>query len=212
MVLAMSPWSPLSTVVTLVVCVAALAGCSESGASPDEVASTPDDGPTGLKAFDTGQLVVKRASFCEQIAEDAPARALGADVADTMAYSPGDTVEITAGVTDVADEWSCLFRTEDGTTTARAWLFAPPVTRARARALAESARGDSCSDIATGAPFGAPSVAFVCTQDKQRTASWQGLFGDAWLACSLSSKDLGRAELRSRASVWCVDVAQAASS
>ena len=45
-------------------------------------------------------------------------------------------------------------------------------------------------------------------------ASYRGLFGDAWLTCELSLKDVEvtDAELLRRAGAWCAGVAQAASS
>ena len=99
-------------------------------------------------------------------------------------------------------------RAADGTT-ARAWVFAPPVTQKRARALAGGAsRGAGCR-VAEDAPsFGAPSVAVTCETPQRTTTSFHGLFGDAWLSCSLSVA--GDGDLLERAGRWCVTVADAA--
>ena len=56
-----------------------------------------------------------------------------------------------------------------------------------------------------------PSVALICPAGDRRWASFRGLFGDAWLACSLSAPaTLGDQELLDRAGRWCVAVAEAA--
>lgn len=192
-------------------CVLTLTGCTGSGDASQQSAGTPSPSPVDLQQLDTDAMVIAREPFCGRLAPGTPARALGAEVDDVTEYGPGDTVEVVQGVTDVADEWSCSYGSADDIT-ARAWLFAPPVTRARAQTLVEGARAEECTPA--GVSFGTPSIGLVCEGESGTTASWRGLFGDAWLACSLRSpagSTTTVAELRARASLWCADVATAAS-
>ena len=114
---------------------------------------------------------------------------------------------------DVAHEFGCTWRRTDGST-ARAWVFTPPVTAGRARALARTtASTPGCSEVADAPAFGRPSAAVVCRADGTLEASYRGLFGDAWLSCALAApvSPADRADLVDRAGRWCVAVATAAS-
>jgi hypothetical protein len=88
------------------------------------------------------------------------------------------------------------------------------VTEERASDLIDEASGrGSCTQPAAAPSYGAPSLALVCPAGNRLWASFRGLFGDAWLACSLSvPAAVGEDELLDRAGRWCVAVAQAASS
>ena len=92
----------------------------------------------------------------------------------------------------------------------RAWVFAPPVTRSRATELVEDAAGrEGCTRAATAPAYGSPSVALVCPAGDRRWASFRGLYGDAWLACSLAAPaSLTEQQLLDRAGRWCVAVAR----
>ena len=72
-------------------------------------------------------------------------------------------------VRDVAHEYGCTFEAADGTI-ARAWLFAPPVTPARARHLVKAAaRRPGLPRRSPRTPgFGQQSVAVVCESDGGR--------------------------------------------
>ena len=78
--------------------------------------------------------------------------------------------------------------------------------------LAESAASrESCTQPAGAPPYGSPSLALVCPAGNRTWASFRGLFGDAWLSCSLSAPaTLSEADLLDRAGRWCVAVAEAA--
>ncbi len=115
---------------------------------------------------------------------------------------------LTSEVTDIAAEHGC--RWKRGRTVARAWVFAPPVTSADAKRFAGSARRAEGCDVRRDAPgFGSPSVARTCPVGEGFEASYRGLFGDAWLVCSLTAPGTRRATL-TRAGAWCVAVAEAA--
>lgn len=163
---------------------------------------------TDLADFDSSTAVVQRAPFCDLVAEEAVVEALGGE-GQLTAWGNGEQSP-TLPDGDVAHEYGCEYAGSG--TEARAWVFAPPVTLGRAQALARTAPAKGCSPTAGAAAFGSPSVATTCTTGEQRTVSWRGLFGDAWLTCTLT-QGVGatEAELVARAGRWCVAVAQAAS-
>ena len=163
---------------------------------------------TDLADFDSTASVVQRAPFCELVADEAVADALGGD-GELTAWNNGEQAAAVPGG-DVAHEYGCAW-TGSGVE-ARAWVFAPPVTRARAEELAKAAPAKGCTTTAGAAAFGAPSLATTCTSGEKRTVSWRGLFGDAWLTCTLSQGVAApEADLVARAGRWCVAVAQASS-
>lgn len=164
----------------------------------------------------TTALPVRRAPFCEAVTDRSVADALavsdGRRLPEVRSYGDGDRARIIPGVRDVAHEYSCSWRA--GGVTARAWVFAPPVTAARARALrreANSAAG--CSRPAAAAAYGTWSTELTCVSDGEREASYRGLFGDAWLSCSLTvRRAVPPRQLADRADHWCAAVALAAAS
>lgn len=181
----------------------------------DEPAAAPSVSTTPLADFVSAERVVRREPFCAALATDAGtqllADLLGAPPAAGTTYDNGQRAELAAGVTDVAHEHGCRWRTEDGSTAA-AWVFAPPVTAERAGELARTAADrPRCTPVADAPPFGSPSAAVTCARGARTEASWHGLFGDAWLSCSLALPSATPdAELLDRAGRWCVAVAQVA--
>lgn len=164
---------------------------------------------TDLADFDSATAVVRRAPFCSMVPREGVAEAL-AGAGDLAEYGNGQQAKaLPQG--DVAHEYGCVWTAADGGD-ARAWVFAPPVTGARAQEIAKAAPAKGCA-VTPGAPaFGTPSVALVCTAGTMRTASYRGLFGDAWLSCSLTQPvAVPQADLVARTGRWCVAVARAAS-
>ncbi|KRB77021.1 hypothetical protein ASE01_09665 [Nocardioides sp. Root190] len=165
---------------------------------------------TDLADFDTTAAVVQRAPFCELVPAQAVSAALGVE-AEPTAYGNGEESEaLPSG--DVAHEYGCLFNAGPTVGNARAWVFAPPVTTARAEQLVTASQIEGCT-TETGAPaYGAPSLALTCATGDLVTVSYRGLFGDAWLACSLTlpAAEAGQ-DAAARAGRWCVAVAEAAS-
>lgn len=163
---------------------------------------------TDLADFDSASAVVQRAPFCELVAEEAITEALGGEGEPTAWGNGEEAAALPEG--DVSHEYGCAFAGSG--VEARAWVFAPPVTRARAQALVEAGPPKGCTATAGAAAFGSPSLATTCQEGEQRTVSWRGLFGDAWLTCSLT-QGVGatEADLVQRAGRWCVAAAQAAS-
>ncbi|MBC9734117.1 hypothetical protein [Nocardioides marmotae] len=181
------------------------AGPTSPTAAPP-VALDPD---TGLDDLETRGLAAVRGPFCAGIAPAAVEAALGGAPTRAEAYGNGESAALTPRVTDVAHEHGCLWST--GGTTARGWVFAPPVTPARARGLVRLATGGrGCSRVADAPTFGEPGVALVCRRGDVREASYRGLLGDAWVVCSISApRSLDRAEQLARTSRWCAAVVAA---
>jgi hypothetical protein len=190
-----------------------LLGATACQDSPERPEAAPTDPSTPLASFSTGDLSVQRSAFCSRIAPAQAGALLGAEVASSTSYNNGEPARVTREVKDVAHEFSCSWTATDGTV-ARAWVFAPPVTVAQARGLARQAQATAgCRPVAEAPRFGRRSVALRCTDGPRLTASYRGLFGDAWLACSLEAPATGddANALPDRAGRWCVSVAQAAS-
>jgi hypothetical protein len=190
--------------------VVVLGGEDEPAAAPQPPA--PSYTSTALTDFDTTVATLQRAPFCDQLPDEAVSEALDGDPGATTSYRNGQRAELAPGLEDVAHEYGCRFAGADGAEL-RAWLFAPPVTRARATELVDDASSREPCTRATPAPaYGAPTVALVCPAGDRTWASFRGLFGDAWLACSLAAPArLPEQQLLDRAGRWCVAVAQAAS-
>ncbi len=199
----------------LAILLAVLTACSGGGEVAPAPAPAPDRG-TPLPDFETRTVSVARESFCEAIATEAVARALVGDPTRATSYAPGEKVRLTSEVKDVAHEFGCVFKGRKKAE-ARAWVFAPPVTRARAKELVTAAsKAAGCAAVPGAPPFGKPSVATVCPGAKKTSkatvATYAGLFGDAWLSCNVAAPaKVGQDELVDRAGRWCVEVAMAAS-
>ena len=204
----------------------ALTGCSTvtgdgsgGGAGEDRAGdppSTPAPSPTPLADLDTRTVVVPREDPCDGVPEAAVVDALGAPAADARRWADGERAALAPGVRDVAHEWGCAFVAADGGA-ARAWVFSPPVTPQRARAVAGDVVADErCQALEDAAGFGLVSAARVCRQGDVLVAAWSGLFGDAWLSCSLSAPrdeadtPVAREALVARTEVWCGQVLAAA--
>lgn len=74
--------------------------------------------------------------------------------------------------------------------------------------MVREAPGRGCSST-RDVGFGSPSVSTRCTGDGTTEESYRGLFGDAWLTCTLSTPG-DPVDLPERTSAWCVSVLEAA--
>lgn len=190
-----------------------ISSCQGDGNPSDE---TPSGASTPLSAFDTGNVRVIRDAFCSQIGPESVAEALGGDAESSASYNNGEKARISSRVRDVAHEFDCTWVGADGTT-AQAWVFAPPVTPERGRLLARTAAreaGPGCTTVEAAPEFGSPSAAVQCKAHGRLETSFHGLFGDAWLSCSLAApaSETDQAALLERAGRWCVTVVEAAAS
>lgn len=194
--------------------VAALAGCSGAEEDPPPAPPSPEVG-TPLGDLDTRRTPVARAPFCDALDEAAVVRALDGEVRTQTAYAPGDRVRLTSEVRDVAHEFGCVFKGA-AKAEARAWLFTPPVTRKQAKELVADAPRRGCAAVEDAPGFGRPTVAVRCRDDGPRsgagsvaTVQLSGLFGDAWLSCSVRARGVDREVLTDRAGRWCAAVVAA---
>jgi len=165
-----------------------------------------------LAEFDSTKAVVQRAPFCDLVPEAAVREALGEE-ATVTAYDNGEQSDAVPGG-DVAHEYGCRYSpaAADGVGQARGWVFAPPVTVEAAQRIADTAATGGCTPLPDVPAYGEPSVAVTCPGEGVQTVSFRGLFGDAWLSCSLTRPTTVPVdELVDRAGRWCVAVAQAAS-
>jgi hypothetical protein len=179
-------------------------------AAPKRPPDTVGYASTPLSDYESTSVALTRAPFCDRLPAEAVKEALGGAKGRTTSYDNGQRAELTTGVDDIAHEYGCRVVGPRGEL--RAWVFAPPVTVGRARDLAEAvAQRKGCTRPAQAPAYGAPTVALICPAGSQRWASFRGLFGDAWLSCSLSAPaSLSDADLLDRAGRWCVAVAEAA--
>jgi hypothetical protein len=202
----------VALLVALVATVAVITGAvfSQPADEPDPDEKPPPYASTPLAAYDTADLAVTRDSFCGAVPDEAVAEAVGSEPASSTAYGNGDQVRLSEAVPDVAHEFGCKWAAPGAT--ARAWVFAPPVTPRSARELARAVRtAPGCESVAEAPAFGKPSSASVCEVEQRVEVSYRGLFGDAWLTCTLSvSARVPRPDLVDRAGRWCVAVAEAA--
>ncbi len=170
----------------------------------------PTDDGTPLASYSTEGLSVGRSDFCGEINDGAIERALGGPSIDSANFGTGEPVEVSPGVTDIGHEFNCTFEAADGAV-ARAWVFAPPVTRDQAdRLVRRSLKQPGCTPIPGAPAFGDPSVATSCGAEGRATIAFRGLFVDSWLSCSLTRSGSPDEELTDQAGRWCVAVAQAA--
>lgn len=197
----------------------------------DDPADGPSAAPSGdptpsLAELDTTAVTVARAGFCSRLDQEAVAEALGAAPTDARAWEDGERARLGGGPSgartrDIAHEFGCAWSAGQGAgdkRSARAWVFAPPVTPGQARDYRDAARSrQGCRPQPDAPAYGKPSVALVCGsgsgqggQGGRLEASYRGLFGDAWLVCSVSGPG-PRRELVERTSRWCAATLQAAS-
>lgn len=191
-----------------------LTACSGDD-EPEETEPTAAP-PPALADLDTTTLVVERAAFCDDVDPAAVTAALGTSddgEAEAAPYSSGDAVDLGSGEEQLVHELGC--RWSDGAagpTRAAAWVFVPPVPPADAEQYVAATPTDGCTTL-EGPAFGAPTLALACAREGATEVSFRGLFGDAWLTCTLTAPTTAASaeELVERAGAWCAAVAVAAS-
>lgn len=162
-----------------------------------------------MRNVDLSKLPIRRGPFCTLLDDTSLSTALGAEVSRTAHYDNGDRAQLVPGVTDVSHEYNCSFYAASGAQ-ARAWVFAEPVRRREARALArEGAHASGCRLVDGKATFGRPTSTKACRRHGAAEVTMRGLFGDAWFSCQLTvpghpgvSRSVRRTER------WCVHVAE----
>jgi hypothetical protein len=197
--------------VALVLSLLVSGGDERRPSAPTTDAPTSSAAPTEPPAvllgdIDTQTLAVTRDTFCADVSPEAVETALGGPPTGTREYGDGDRVQVTGRVRDIAHEFGCTWTTS--TTNARAWVFAPPVTRRGAADLVRAARRESgCRAVPSAAAFGSPSIALRCRTSRGVQASYRGLFGDAWVTCAVADRRAtSSGDVVDRAERWCVAV------
>lgn len=178
--------------------------------------STPEKQPAAaveikgdLRTADTTVMHVHRGAFCSRVPSTDVTKALGGRATSVKAYNDGDRAALTSTVTDISQEYGCTWAGPEQAG-ARAWVFAPPVTRSLANRLAAAPLDKGCAKQKKPA-YGTPSVSVTCTNGKQTTVRLRGLFGDAWVSCELTGTPHEKAAtVERRASRWCLVTATAA--
>ncbi len=193
-------------VLTTLVVVALTAGCTGS----DDPADDPAPSSSALSDIDLTGVVGSREAFCDDLDADDVEELLGGEPSRTSSYDAGQRAELTSGLRDVANEFSCYFERGSGTTsqTARAWLFAQPVSPEQAREWIKEREGDERCEAAGELTFGEPGLVQSCSQESRRRVTAVGLFGDAWLTCQATGPSSDDAdELLEQTQRWCAEVA-----
>jgi hypothetical protein len=194
-------------VVTALLVAPLLGGCTGS----DDDSPKPTAAPTPIGKLDTGSVQLARAEFCDRLGTSAVEAALGGEPTHDDTWGNGDPVPGAAGGSgEVGHELGCAW-TGAGGATARAWLFARPVTTPFAKILvARAGRTQGCAAAQTPV-FGSPAVLQTCTlADNVERVRRAGLFGDTWLTCEVS--DAPAVDLAKRTDRWCAAVVSAATS
>jgi hypothetical protein len=193
-----------------------LAGCNGSGGST--TAKTP--GPTPITQLVATRVQVARAGFCDRVPASAVRRALDGKPEHDEHWGNGDPIPTSsasgaatsgvAGSGDVGHEIGCAW-TGAGGSSARAWVFARPVTADFAGTLVTQAGQQEGCTSAAAPVFGSPAVLQTCPApgglERLRRA---GLFGDSWLTCELTAPaSASQASRRARLDAWCATVVAA---
>lgn len=194
---------------------ALILGACSGATTPEPAARTaapsePAAGAVALADLDVETMVVRRTDLCADLPTSAVEAALAGEVRRSGTWADGEQAHLSPDVRDIAHEDGCRF---DGParTRAAAWVFVPPVSPGRAEELVEAAQGTAggrrCRAVPDAASYGDPSVAQTCRSGPLRETRYAGLFGDAWLTCSLSApRSVDRADLEERADAWCATV------
>jgi hypothetical protein len=180
-----------------------LAGCAT------EKSATPAPSPTPIASLDTAAIQIPRIEFCRLVPSAAVTDALGGKAVSGAAYGNGDEVVLPGVGTDVVHEIGCSW-TGTGESSARAWVFARPVSRGFAQDVVSSSTKAKGCRVVAGAPYGEPSMLQVCTlRTGHVRIRHAGLFGQTWLTCEISASGVVQADLLTRTDRWCVKVANA---
>jgi hypothetical protein len=194
---------PIVSVLAAVLALGVVTGCSE-----DEKAA-PDPAPTPIASLNTVEMELPRIEFCQLVSDSAVEDAIGGKPTSDSSYGNGEEVEVTGAGNDVVHEIGCSWTGDKGST-ARAWVFARPVSPDFARSvIASGKKTEGCRTIA-GPPYGKPAVTQLCRlAGGEQRLRHAGLFGQTWLTCDLAATEVDQADLRDRADAWCSEVANA---
>jgi len=188
-------------VLAVLLCLA-LSGCGGT----DGPAAAPSATPTAIKQLHASQMRVVRVAFCDLVPRTTIRAALAGPRTSARSWHNGDPVP--GAGSELGHEFGCAWTGPHGRS-ARAWVFARPVSAAFARTLVSSARRQPGCTAVESSGFGKPSVVQTCRpKHAPLRIRRAGLFGDTWLTCEVSGNGTP-ATLRKRTDAWCVRVATA---
>jgi hypothetical protein len=193
--------SDLVAAATAVVLCLLLAGCSGDNKA------APKPSPTPIANLNSVAMKVPRIEFCPLVPHSAISDALGGKPGSQSTYGNGDEEELPGVGKDVVHEIGCSWTGKDGTT-ARAWVFARPITAAFAHTVIASDNVSPGCRTVPGPAYGQPATTQLCRLPSgEQRVRHSGLFGQTWLSCELAATGLDQAVLRTRTDRWCVEVA-----
>lgn len=167
--------------------------------------AAPTPSTTPIARLNTAQMVLPRIDFCSLVGDATVSEVLSAKTWKARGWDNGEHAPLTADTDDVAAEHLCEWASEDGSATARAWIFSRPVDRKFARSVVRAERRTQGCATPQVPDFGKPSVLQVCAGPDQNRVRRAGLFADTWFACELSAQaDL--ASVRERTDAWCSEL------
>lgn len=157
-----------------------------------EAEDRPTAAPSTLSDLEDDTPEIGRIAFCDLVPDTAVSTALGSDPEDLVERQPGTRQEVGCA-------WTA------GEVTARAWVFARPVSDAlAAQVVRDAARRPGCS-VERSSGYGAPAVVQECERGSTLRVRHAGRFGDTWLSCELEGP--AAAGVAARAEAWCVALA-----
>ena len=145
--------------------------------------------PTPIASLNTGRWSCRGSSSASWSRTRRSRTRSAASPTSDSSYGNGDEVEVTGVGNDVVHELGCAWTGKNGTT-ARAWVFARPVTTDFARSvIASGEKTKGCRTIA-GPPYGKPAATQLCRlPGGEQRLRHAGLFGQTWLTCELATTD-----------------------
>ncbi len=170
----------------LVLLASSLSGCEGTPkADPTTTPAAPTPTTTPLSTYASpADVTVSRSLFCDRVSPTAIEHAIGGPAEESRKWVNGEATP----TGDQGREYGCSWTTAAGGHAA-AWVFAPPITRARAVTLAKSGPGMKCERSKSPLPFGDPMSSYTCHLNTgEQMTQLAGLFGDAWLTCSAPSE------------------------
>lgn len=197
----------VAAVTAVVLGSALIAGCG----GDDDPAPAPATAGPPISELTTSELNLVRVDFCDLVPKAAVRRALAGAARSASSWGNGDPVP-GGGPGDVGHEVGCAWKGAGGRT-ARAWVFARPVSPAFAGSLVRAGAEQERCRAVKGPAFGKPALTQVCTVPEKNVTGLvtrfrhAGLFGDTWLTCEVTGPAAKRDDVRSRAGSWCVGVA-----
>lgn len=201
------PVAAVAVAVASALAVTVLAGCG----GDDAPTTVPSSVATPISELRTDDLSLVRVEFCDLVDRAAVRRALAGAARSATSWGNGDPVP-GGSPGDIGHEVGCAWKGSGGRT-ARAWVFARPVSESFATSLVASTADQARCRVVDGPRFGSPTVSQVCSLTQPGVPGgitrvrYAGLFGDTWLTCEVTGPRAERSQVKVRSAAWCVSIA-----